>query len=191
MPAASWFKYSYLAYVSQPRAQRKLYRLVKRRRVARIVEVGIRDVSQSISLVEVAQRFVGSSREVAYTALDWFDARPAGQTPLSIKGAYAELSATGAQVRLVPGAPATSLPAIANAHANTDLLLIADFVTDGDLGGAWFYVPRMLDPNSLVYRGGRDTDGAPTLARLTSEELAARADGTHAPAHRSPPRRAA
>jgi hypothetical protein len=149
--AANWFRYAYLAYASRPKNTRQLYRLIKRNRVRRIVEVGVSDVHVASSLVEVAQRFAGDQK-VTYSGLDWFDARPSKMPPLTLKDAHRVLHATGASVRLVPGAPAASLARVANAHQNTDLILISSEVTADDLQSAWFYVPRMLHHQSVVLR---------------------------------------
>jgi hypothetical protein len=125
--------------------------LVKRHRVRRIVEVGVSDVLVASSLVEVAQRFAGDQK-VSYSGLDWFDARPPAMPRLTLKDAHCALHATGAIVRLVPGAPAASLAAVANALQNTDLILISSTVPANELQSAWFYVPRMLHSQSVVLR---------------------------------------
>jgi hypothetical protein len=173
--AASWFKYFRLAYLSQPKSDRQLYRLAKQHQFARIVEVGIRSLEQSSLLIEVAQRFA-PEKKVVYTGLDWFDARSGEQTPLTLKQAHATLHATGAQVRLVPGAPANSIAGIANAHANTQLVLIASSVTDEELEAAWFYVPRMLRPDSLILRQRLSSDGEPSYAVVSVADLADRVE---------------
>lgn len=174
MAAASWFKYTYLAHFSQPKPDRQLYRLVKSNKVCRIVELGIASLRRVESLVEVAQRFAGESR-VHYTGLDWFDTRPTELTDLRLKHAHQRLQPTGAAVRLVPGPPAGSLPAVANAHLNTDLLIISHLVDERDLEPAWFYVPRMLHDASLILREHRREDGRSEFTPLSRSELADRA----------------
>jgi hypothetical protein len=188
--AASWIKYSYLAFASQPAADRQLFRLVKRHRVARIVEVGIRDVSRTASLLEVAERYA-EHKKVAYTGLDRFDDRPSDHGVLTLKQAHQAFCATGAKVRLVPGVVAASLAAVANACTNSDLLLIAPWISDSDLQSAWFYLPRMLRENSHVFRAQQAVDGKLSLVRLTAEEIAVRADQTVLAARRAVQRRAA
>jgi hypothetical protein len=164
-----------LAYFSRPKADREIYRLLKRQQITRIVEVGIRDLERTCTIIEVAQRFA-ADKQVAYTAMDWFDARPSDASPLTLKQAHTALKETGAQVRLVPGAPAKSISTVANAHLNTELLLVAESITDDDMSFAWFYVPRMLRANSLVFREKRDADGQMQLKRLSIAELATRAE---------------
>lgn len=179
MAAVSWIKYCYRAYFSQPKEDRELYRLVKARRVSRIVEVGITNVARTTRLIEVAQRFAGEQK-VSYAGLDWFDARTSDLPPLSLKQAHRTLQTTGAQIRLVPGSPGHSLAAVANAHQNTDLLLISQAVPDDDLERAWFYVPRMLRDQSAVLREQHEADGRSAFVKLSASELAERA-GRFAP----------
>jgi hypothetical protein len=150
---------------------RQLYRLVKRHRATKIVEIGISDIERAASLIQVAQRFAGSEK-VNHTGIDWFDARSQECAPLSIKEAHRVLRATGANVRLVPGEPAASLRAVANAHQNTDLILISATVADDDLKAAWFYVPRMLHQRSLILRERRGGSGEPAFEWLSLTQIA-------------------
>jgi len=110
--AANWFRTTFLAYFSRPKTNRQLYRLVKNEGVTRIVEIGLSDLSRALCMIEIAQRFAGDNK-VWYTGIDWFEARRRDLAPLSLKETYRILRATGANIRLVPGAPATSLAAAA------------------------------------------------------------------------------
>jgi hypothetical protein len=145
--------------------------LVKRDKICRIVEVGISDLSRAVALVEVAQRFAGE-KKVWYTGIDLFESRQPESEPLPMKQTYRVLRATEANVRLVPGAPAASLAAAANAHQNTDLILIGPGVTEADLNGAWFYVPRMLNEASTVLSERHSADGQSTFTPLTRTQIA-------------------
>jgi hypothetical protein len=169
--AASWFRYTCLAHFVRPKSNRQLHRLVKRNAVCRIVEIGVSDLSRAVAMIEVAQRFAGE-KKVWYTGIDWFEARPGNQPRLSLKDAYRMLRATEANIRLVPGAPAPSLAAAANAHQNTDLILIGPEVNETDLAGAWFYVPRMLNENSTILCECRAADGLTTFSPLTRSQIA-------------------
>jgi hypothetical protein len=169
--AANWFRYVRLAHWSRPKANRQLYRLVKRDRICRIVEVGISDLPRAVAMIEVAQRFAGD-KKVWYTGIDLFEARQPGSTPLPMKETYRILRATEANVRLVPGTPASSLAAAANAHQNTDLILIGPDVTETELQGAWFYVPRMLNKTSTILSERRTADGQSTFTALTRTQIA-------------------
>jgi hypothetical protein len=188
--AANWFRYTYLAHLSKPKSVRQLYRLVKRQQFCRIVEIGITDLKRSVSLVEVAQRFA-NGRTVLFTGIDWFEARGPEMSRLSLKEAYRALHGTGAKVRLAPGAPGSSIAAAANAHQNTDLILISSHVADSDLDSAWFYVPRMLHERSEVIRETISVTGDATYIRLSASEIAERAGQDAAATGRGARRRAA
>jgi hypothetical protein len=169
--AANWFRSIYLAHFSRPKGNRQLYRLIKREEISRIVEIGISDIARTVAMIELAQGAT-SEGKVCYTGIDFFEARPKSKPSLSLKDAYRVLRATGAAVRLVPGAPGASLASAANAHQNTDLILIAPDVTEADLAGAWFFVPRMLHAETVMFNEGRDANGQPTFARLTRSQVA-------------------
>jgi hypothetical protein len=170
--AANWFRYLYLAHGSRPKSVREIYRLIKRQKVCRIVEVGVSDLQQSVSFIEVGQRYA-ADKKVSFTGIDWFEVRAQELSELSLKEAYRVLRATAANVRLVPGAPGRSLAAAANAHQNTDLILISAIVPDGELQAAWFYVPRMLHARSVVLREKRDASGEPAFERISVQQIAA------------------
>lgn len=170
MAAASWIKYTYLAHFARPKSDRQLYRLVKRGRVCRIVEVGISNIARSTALIAAAQRFAGEVK-VCYTGLDFFEARSEGLPKLFLKQAYQQLQATGAQVRLAPGPAAQSIASIANAHKDTDLFLISTLVTDADLVRVWFYVPRMLNAKSTVLRAVTDANGETSYTQISVAKI--------------------
>jgi len=169
--AANWLRYARFAFFSRPKGNRQLYRLVKRDQICRIVEIGLSDLSRAVAMIEIAQRYAGD-KKVCYTALDSFEARPSDMAPLPLKETYRVLRATDANVRLLPGAPAASLAAAANAHQNTDLILIGPNVSETDLNGAWFYVPRMLNERSTVLSEGRTPQGEPSFTALTRSQIA-------------------
>jgi hypothetical protein len=171
LAAAHWLRYARLAYFSAPKSARQLYRLVKRQRICRIFEIGMSDISRSESLIEVAQRYA-EGQTVCYTGLDWFEARQHAAARWTLKEAYRLLRATGANVRLVPGEPARSLSAAANAHQNTDLILISPAVEDDDLQAAWFFVPRMLHQRTVILRERLGTTSEPTFEWLTHSQVA-------------------
>ena len=171
MAAANWFRYTYLAHLSRPKAVRHLYRLVSRSCASRIVEVGISDLKRAIAMIEVAQRAC-VDKPINYTAIDWFESRPSSGSALPLKEAYRQLRATGANVRLVPGAPGAALSAAANAHQHTDLILIGPEVTDADMKRAWFFVPRMLHADSTVLREHRDSSGQPVFSSVSRTQIA-------------------
>jgi hypothetical protein len=174
--AANWFRYTYLARFSHPKCDRQLYRLIKRQRACRIVEIGMGELSRAIAFIQVAQRYAGN-KKVWYTGVDLFEARGEGRSALSLKEAYQRLRATDAGIRLVPGTPARSLASAANAHPNTDIILIGGEVTESDLQGAWFYVPRMLHENSIIVAERPAADGQVTFESISRSQIAEWAAG--------------
>lgn len=171
MAAAHWLRYAHLAFLSRPKSVRQLYRLVKRHNIRRFVEVGISDIARSAALIEVAQRYAAGN-SVHHTGLDWFDARPQHSVPLALKQSHCLLRTTGGQIRLVPGEPARSLATVANAHQNTDLILISAAVADDDLVASWFFVPRMLHSQSLILRERQTANGEPSFDWLSHSQVA-------------------
>lgn len=176
MAAANWFRYVYLAHFASPKGNRQLFHTIKRERVCRIVEIGIGDLARAEALIQVAQRFAGD-KKVWYTGFDMFEARPTGQTRIALKDAYCRLRATEANIRLVPGVPRMSLSSAANAHQNTDLVIVGSAFSDVDIQGGWHYVPRMLHDRSVILSEQRTTDGQVSytpISRAQIAELAAR-----------------
>jgi hypothetical protein len=177
VPAAGRLKYLFLAFLSKPTHERRLYRLIRRRRPTRIVELGLGNGRRAVRMIGVAQGSLAAGRstpgQISYAAIDLFEARPADQpASLPLKEAYRLLKPTGARVRLTPGDPLSALSRTANELTGTDLLLIASDVDAASLAKAWFYVPRMLHAGSLVLIEDRDaTTGALSLRQLTIAEI--------------------
>ncbi len=143
-------KYFYLAYLSRPKSERAIYRVIRRSRVRNIVEMGIGDGRRAQRMIRLAQSW-STSQRVRYTAIDAFELRPEEAGPgLTLKDAYRKLKATGARVQVVPGDPLTALARVANSLTGTDLILISADQDEAALDAAWFYVPRMLHPGSQV-----------------------------------------
>jgi hypothetical protein len=147
---ASTFQYLFLSRFSQPRHARCLYRAIRRHRARSIVEIGMSDTRRALWLLSVASRYRPHER-LSYAGIDLFEARPAGRPPLKLKDAHRDLIRTGVQLRLVPGDPLAALTRCANSLTNTDLLVISAGHDPQVLEPAWFYIPRMLHEDSLVF----------------------------------------
>lgn len=171
MAAANWFRYAYLAHFASPKGNRQMFRTIKRDQVCRIVEIGIGDMARAEALIQVAQRFAGD-KKVWYTGFDMFEARSTSQSPISLKDAYCRLRATEANIRLVPGVPRMSLPSAANAHQNTDLVIVGSAFSEIDIQGSWHFVPRMLHERSVVLSERRAADGQVSLMPISRSQIA-------------------
>lgn len=176
MRLATTLRYLYLAYFSKPVGERVLYRAIRRTRARRILELGIGDVSRTLRLIGLAERFADGAA-VRYAAIDLFEARPAESGgSLTLKEAHRLLKGTLAQIQLIPGEPAKALAQAANSLGKVDLLLISVEQGDAALDGAWFYLPRMLHDGSIVFRDRRDlATGATKPNTLDHVEIQTRA----------------
>jgi hypothetical protein len=170
--AASRLQYAYLAYLSQPKTERKLYRLLRARRPARIVELGLGTLERTLRMLRVAERFA-EGRKLEYTGFDLFEARPAGRPSLPLIAAHRRLKATSARVKLIPGEPERTLRGAANTLSQIDLLLVAGDLDDAAMQETWHYVPRMLGDETLVLHMPSPI-GPPSIAPITPLDLARR-----------------
>lgn len=150
MSVGSLIRSSYLLYLSQPAADRVLFKGMKGRPIRSIVEIGVGLGGRTERLFEVAA-WRPDCLPLKYCGIDLFDSRPANQPRLTLKRAHHDLRATGAKIRLVPGDPADALHRCANALTGTDLLIVSAHQDAASLARAWRYIPRMLHPQSLVF----------------------------------------
>jgi hypothetical protein len=186
MAVGDLFRYAARAFFSKaaPTPEKELLRIAKQHTIRRIVEVGIDSVDSTAQLLEALVK-QAKDAPIKYTALDLFDARPDGAPSTPLVGVYRRFIATGAKVRLTPGDLAPSLCAEANSLADTDLLLLSREASDEALAHAWFYVPRMCHPGTLVLRrtDGEATDTTGEWETIPLAEISARAN--YRPARRA------
>jgi hypothetical protein len=149
----------YLSHLSQPAADRPVYRAVRQTPVRSIVELGLGTGQRALRMIEVATLNHPIER-ISYTGIDLFEARGPSDGPgLPLKEAHRLLKATGARIRLVPGDPWSALSRTANTLTGIDLVIVGADQDPDSLARAWFFLPRMLHENSKVlhaYRGERD-----------------------------------
>ena len=151
MNAASFLRYVHLAYFARPAAERVLFRAIRRQRPARIVEIGLGLADRAQRMIAVAGRYLPPDKSLHYAGIDLFEGRDAAAPGTTLKRAHRLLKASGAAVRLAPGDPFSALARTANALTGTDLLVVSADQDSASLERAWFYVPRMLHPTSLVF----------------------------------------
>jgi hypothetical protein len=150
LAARTRLKLLYLFHFSKPAWNRAVYQAVYRRRIRRIVELGIGTGERAVRLIEVAAQH-SSSDQIVYTGVDPFEGRSAEDGPgTTLKDAYRRLRATGARISLLPGDPAAVFSAAANNLGTADLLLIAWPMPRSLLPRACYYLRRMLHDGSLV-----------------------------------------
>ncbi len=167
----SLIKHIYLAYFSKPKSDRILYRLIRRHKISKIVELGLGTGLRATRLIKAAQS-ANPAATVRYTGIDLFEGRPDNVAAgIPLKDAYRLLKATGIQPQLVPGDPFSALARVANGLQGSELVLISADQDRTSLARAWFYLPRLLTPTSLVFSEEPDASGQPSLRQLTPLEI--------------------
>ena len=176
----SAFKYFQMTWLNKPVSDRLIYKMIKRRNVSSIVEIGMGDGCRCCKMLAVAQKFNGDSR-IKYTGVDLFDAREEDKTPLKLIEMHRKLNAIDAKTQLVPGDLASALPRIANAHVRTDMVIISAGFKDEDLEATQMFLPRMLHPSSVVLIQDYEDEEFYVHSRLEIEKMAAESlsQGSH------------
>ena len=165
----------YFAYFSQPACDRVIYRLLSKRRISKILQLGIGDGTRTLRMLELAAHGQEPTA-ISFTGVDLFEARSeADGLGLSLKAAHQRLKATGARVRLAPGDPYSALARIANELGAIDLLLVSADQPGPSLAKAWFYVPRLLHAETQVFVEESPAGGTRRFLRLTNFEVNERA----------------
>jgi len=165
--AKHFFDSVYLTRFSQPKCDRVLYRFVKKHRISNLIEIGISDLQRSLRMIRLACHASRGESEIRYTGIDLFEARPKDQSAMTLKETHRSFTQSGATVRLIPGDPVAALCRYANHLAGSELLLLSNLV-DQNLGSAWYYLPRMLAPNAVVFLESAEADVSQTRFQLIS-----------------------
>jgi len=141
----------YYCHLASPSSDRVLYRAIRRSQARNILELGVGTGRRAVRLIRMAQCH-HAAEQVRYVGLDPFEARTAHDGPgTTLKLAYRTLRATGASVRLLPGEPLAALAQAANSIGEVDLAVFSSPLDPTRLAETWFYVPRLLHPQSEVY----------------------------------------
>jgi len=171
LPITSRVRTFYLSYLSNPSGDRLIYRTIARRRVQRILEVGVGVGQRASRMIEMAGRFCPVA-EVRYVGIDQFEARSAMDGPgVTLKMAHRLLHATGARVQLIPGDPWAALSRTANSLGPVDLMVVSGRLDPRQLARAWFYVPRLLHERSVVLLEKLLPGGQSSLRLLPGDEI--------------------
>ncbi|MDZ4817558.1 MAG: hypothetical protein SGJ20_01145 [Planctomycetota bacterium] len=163
---------------SRPTADRTLLRQVGDRPLRRLVELGISDPERTLRLIQSAKKR-NSGETIEYVGIDPFEMRSAENgEAVTLKEIHCKLRATEAKIKLVPGDPFSALARIANSLSGIDLVLISDNVDAQTLARAWFYLPRILAPTSLVLWADKSDPEAPEAYREVSREELSQLSGS-------------
>ena len=172
MKPISAFKVLRMTWLSKPAPDRLIYKLIKRRNINSIVEIGMGDGSRCCNMLALAQKFNGDSK-VKYTGVDLFDARGEGQSPLKLIEMHRKLNAVDAKTQLVPGDLASALPRIANSHVRTDMVIISAGFNEEDFEATQMFLPRMMHPSSVVLIQDYEDEEFFVHSRLEIEKMTA------------------
>ncbi len=141
----------HLAHLSKPAEDRPVYQELLKGRTTRILEVGVGPGQRATRMIQIASHF-RTGPEISYTGIDLFEARdPSQGRGLTLRLAHRLLAQTGARVRLVPGDAFSGVAQVANALAGTDLIVISGCQDPDLVDRAWFYFPRMIHQQSVVF----------------------------------------
>lgn len=150
MTGANGLKALWLAYFSQPATDRILYRTIRKRKLRRIVEIGIEGGQRALRMISLAKRYRAAA-EVRYTGIDWFEGRASESVErMSMKQAYRLLRGTSARIHLIPNDAHEAFARLANAIPENELLVISSEEPPESLGRIWYFLPRMLAPGAVV-----------------------------------------
>lgn len=156
MSVSDYLRLRYFTHLSKPAGDRLVYRTIHQQKTRTILELGVGTAERAVRMIQVAA-LQTSLQEIQYNGVDLFEARANADGPgVTLKAAYRLLQATGARIRLLPGDPLFALSQAANTLRGIDLLVISPGRDSESLSRAWFYVPRMLHPRSLVLLADRN-----------------------------------
>ena len=173
MARTSHLRAFYLSYLSRPTRDRAIYREICRRRVQRILELGIGNGQRAMRMITLAGLF-HRPRDVQYSGLDLFESRSAADGPgMSLKMAHRLLGQTGARIQLIPGDPYAGLAEWANRLGQIDLVIVSARLDPLSLDRAWFYVPRLLHDRTLLFQEQLLPGGGDSLRMVGPDEVRA------------------
>jgi hypothetical protein len=124
-------------------------------------------------MIEVA-RLASPQQAIHYVGVDRFEDRSESDGPgLTLKAAHQLLRKDGVRVQLVPGNPSDVVERIANSLGKVDVLIVPGDFDSPSQARAWFFVPRMLHEDSLVFVERLRDDGLRVLEIKPRQEIEA------------------
>lgn len=169
-------KQIYLTHFSKPVAERVLYRNLKRQSIKRILEVGVGDLNRSKRILKFASELADEETKISFTGIDMFEGRD-DDSGVPLKEAHRALKQFAQTVKLIPGDPYSALARSANSLQQTDMIIISADQDRDSLDRAWFYVPRMMHDDTLVFLevAPEDEEEEATLELISMADVVAMA----------------
>lgn len=144
---ATRIKLFYLFHFAKPAADRQLYRAVYERKPKSILQIGLGDGTRTDRILE-SLYFSDPTQIPHLSVIDLFEA--CTDAPLSLKQAHRQFHAKVSRLRLIPGDPLSALSRAANSLGQFDLVLATAQVDAASMAKAWFYLPRIIHPQTVV-----------------------------------------
>jgi hypothetical protein len=158
-------------HFSKVPADRPIYQAIRRCHARKIVELGIGSGQRAKQMIDVA-KLASPQQAIHYVGVDPFEARAESDGPgLTLKEAHQLLRCEGVRVQLVPGNPADALVRAANSLGKVDLLILPLEFDAETSARAWFFVPRMLHEESVVFVERLAANGQKTLEIKPRDEI--------------------
>jgi hypothetical protein len=158
-------------HFSKPQSERPVYQEIRRCQARKIVELGVGNGERALGMIEVA-KLVSPSDEIHYIGIDPFEGRSESEGPgLTLKAAHQLLRRDGVRVQLVPGNLADALVRVANSLGKIDLLILPAALESASFAKMWFFVPRMLHDQSLVFVEQTLENGQTQLESMSRSEI--------------------
>ena len=168
------FRRLWLTRLSNPAAERVIYRHVLQAPPRRIIELGLGLLGRTERLLHTVTAATAADA-VHYVGLDRFEGRtPADPPGVTLKEAHRRLTKL-ARVQLVPGNVDTSLARLCNHLGVFDLVLIAAETDERHLERCWFFLQRITSAGTTVLLESRMAGGSrwTALPKARVDELAA------------------
>lgn len=172
MARMGFFRRFWLTRLSQPAAERVIYRHVLRRPPARVLEIGLGLLARTERILTAS---AVAATPIQYVGLDRFEGRAAQDPPgVSLKEAHRRLTRLG-RVQLVPGNADTSLARLCNHLGVFDLVVVSADNDERHLERCWFFLQRLTTATSTVFVERRESSATKwtTLPKARIDELAA------------------
>ena len=168
------FRRLWLTRLSNPAAERVIYRHVLQAPPRRIIELGLGLLGRTERLLHTVTAATAADA-VHYVGLDRFEGRTPTDPPgVTLKEAHRRLTKL-ARVQLVPGNVDTSLARLCNHLGVFDLVLIAAETDERHLERCWFFLQRITSAGTTVLLESRMAGGSrwTALPKARVDELAA------------------
>lgn len=176
MTKLGWLRRFWLTRLSKPAGERPIYRLIMGRKPRRILELGMGTLQRSERVLAVAA--AAAEQGIHYVGLDRFEGRlPSDPPGVTLKVAHQRLHGL-ARVQLVPGNVDAALSRLCNHLGVFDLVLISADNDARHLERSWFFIQRLVNPQTLVLVETQNTAGSgpawKTVEKSRIDEFASR-----------------